>query len=307
MNTQGNRLQDYIDHEVNAGGVYLPIHAYGELPHINTSSEYQTNFDSSVHALATTMFKNSVPSVAPASGVITTPSYTSTTSSVSITVPSYTFKFADGSTVTTSSGTISISSGLSSGPWYINIYSDSSGALHYDVPFTAATTTTNMDPVSDGKFPIYQNYPFTCTSSGSGGGTIKPPPTGGCPATNQLIETLEAGLIEARTLKVGMHLKDPVSGWNIINSLEINPTTIWRIETKDNIITHVGSIGPGEFVAIDCENHRYVLPSVADVNDTHAIMLVDGSWCVVTELKIGDHIMPLQGENVGQIGHNYTY
>jgi len=137
--------------------------------------------------------------------------------------------------------------------------------------------------------------PVSGTGSGGGGGYGG----GGtqCPATYQPIETRERGFIRADELAIGDHLRDPFDGWNAVEKLETRPTIVYRITTDEEsvdvndthaVLTMVGDwrvvtdllpsvelmpilgeappivraverIGPGEYVAIMCERHRYVL------------------------------------------------
>jgi hypothetical protein len=50
---------------------------------------------------------------------------------------------------------------------------------------------------------------------------------GGCPATWQLIETLEHGYIPAEQVVKGMHLKG-IDGWNLVFDAETKTADIWR-------------------------------------------------------------------------------
>lgn len=79
-----------------------------------------------------------------------------------------------------------------------------------------------------------------------------------CPAVYQKLETREHGFIEAQQLVDGMHLRDPVSGWNMVLKVERKAGDLYRI------VTDVETI---------------------DVNDTHVVMTSDGEWIPVYDLQ----------------------
>ena len=127
-----------------------------------------------------------------------------------------------------------------------------------------------------------------------------------CPADYQLIETEEHGFIRADRLLAGMHLRDPNPGeWNKIFSVEKLPCELWRIVTELEVVdvnehhrvmltddtwrnvkelrpghlikgysvpavqvTDSYALGPGRFISINCERHRYVLGKQIGHNDS---------------------------------------
>jgi hypothetical protein len=110
----------------------------------------------------------------------------------------------------------------------------------------------------------------TRTTLNTGGG-------GGCPAAGQIIQTFERGFIEARELKVGMHLKDAKRGrWNKILFAEIRQADIYRIE-----------IGEETF----------------DVDESHLWPIGNDVWKAVNKFVTGDTVENAKGEfiSVGKV------
>jgi hypothetical protein len=94
-----------------------------------------------------------------------------------------------------------------------------------------------------------------------------------CPDVDQLItirgETDEMHIqVRAGDLEPGMCLLDPTGSWNLVYGMTVRPTIIWRIVT-------------------DVEEVR--------VNETHLVMLENGEWRLVTELKRGDIVKAPDG------------
>lgn len=92
---------------------------------------------------------------------------------------------------------------------------------------------------------------------------------GQCPAVHQQVETRELGFIRADRLIVGLHLRDPIEGWNAITRVETHGCDLYRIVTNFEEV---------------------------DVNDTHMVLRTDGAWVLVYELKEGDLIEAPRGQ-----------
>jgi len=87
---------------------------------------------------------------------------------------------------------------------------------------------------------------------------------GGCPAAWQLMYTKELGIIQAKDIKVGMHLKDAEHNvWNRVNVAYLQIAPIYRVD-----------IG-GE---------------VFDVDHSHQWYIGNDQWVKVTDLKVGDYV-----------------
>ena len=87
---------------------------------------------------------------------------------------------------------------------------------------------------------------------------------GGCPAAWQLIETKELGVVQAKYIREGMHLRDSEPNtWNRVNVAYLEIAPIYRID-----------IG-GEIFDVDHSHKWYV------GNDT---------WVKVTDIKSGDYV-----------------
>ncbi len=212
--------------------------------------------------------------VIPSAGITTVPSYTSTSSSITISVPAYTFTRSDGGTWSTPSTSPSPFTGLSASTtyhfniWYV-IATNTVVVTKYST--SALTPAQRAAAVADGLVPIYIDFPATTPASGSGSGGGGAGGGGGvqCPATHQQIETLERGFVRADELQIGERLRDPWQGWNVIEKLMVRPTVIYRITTDEESV---------------------------DVNDTHAVLSAQGDWRVVTDLRPGVELMPIPGE-----------
>lgn len=95
---------------------------------------------------------------------------------------------------------------------------------------------------------------------------------GGCPAVWQLMETKELGVIEARHIKVGMHLRDSVPGvWNRVNVAYIDVAPIYRVDIGGQVF---------------------------DVDHSHKWYLGNDQWVKVTDIKAGDFVKTTEGTNV---------
>jgi hypothetical protein len=218
--------------------------------------------------------QNAQGSIVPSAGITTVPSYTSTSSSLTLTIPSYAFKRADGGTWTTPSttpaafGSLSPSTTYHFNVWY-NIVANTVSVILYGT--SALTPAQRAACVADGQLPIYIDYSAVTPASGSGSGGGGSGGGGGmqCPAVHQMIETRERGFIRADELRVGDHLRDSFDGWNAIERLATLPTIVYRLTTDDESV---------------------------DVNDTHAVLDLRGFWRPITQLAIGTELAPLPGE-----------
>lgn len=95
---------------------------------------------------------------------------------------------------------------------------------------------------------------------------------GGCPAVWQLMETQELGVVEARHIKVGMHLKDSIPGrWNKVNVAYIDIAPIYRIDIEGQIF---------------------------DVDHSHKWYIGNEQWVQVTDIKSGDLVETTEGTKV---------
>lgn len=132
-------------------------------------------------------------------------------------------------------------------------------------PTPSVATVTVMCPISLTAWfftmgcPIPKKDPIVqqITELNNGGG-------GGCPAAWQLIQTKELGIVEAKHIKVGMHLRDSEPNtWNRVNVAYLQTAPIYRID-----------IG-GE---------------VFDVDHSHQWYVGNDQWKKVTDLKVGDYV-----------------
>jgi hypothetical protein len=95
---------------------------------------------------------------------------------------------------------------------------------------------------------------------------------GGCPAVWQLMETKELGVVEARHITVGMHLKDSVQGqWNRVNVAYIDVAPIYRIDIGGQVF---------------------------DVDHSHKWYIGQDRWIKVTDIKPGDCVENTDGIKV---------
>ena len=102
---------------------------------------------------------------------------------------------------------------------------------------------------------------------------------GGCPAVWQLMETKELGVVEARYITVGMHLKDSVPGvWNRVNVAYIDVAPIYRVDIDGQVF---------------------------DVDHSHKWYLGNDQWVKVTDIKAGDFVKTTEGTNVKVNSVNY--
>ncbi len=250
---------------ITNGGLVKVANATGEIPYANTSTEYQTNFNSSGLAQNTTMFNNlgiCINNTAGNPGY----SYTSTTTSISITIPASTYTRSDGSTASISSYSHTFSGLTASTGYYFDMWydtpSNSFGAAIYTSGAPSAAQKL-ADCYSEGRTPVNGGVYIVTPSSGTGSGSGAAG-SGGCPAEYQLIETQERGFIRADELELGMHLPHG-SEWVRINGLARLPAPIWRFTIRD----------PDG------------LEESFDVNDTHASLSESGEWVLVREMAPG--------------------
>jgi len=102
---------------------------------------------------------------------------------------------------------------------------------------------------------------------------------GGCPAVWQLMETKELGVVEARHITVGMHLRDSVPGvWNRVNVAYIDVAPIYRVDIDGQVF---------------------------DVDHSHKWYLGNDQWVKVTDIKTGDFVKTTDGTNVKVNSVNY--
>jgi hypothetical protein len=102
---------------------------------------------------------------------------------------------------------------------------------------------------------------------------------GGCPAVWQLMETKELGVVEARHITVGMHLRDSVPGvWNRVNVAYIDVAPIYRVDIDGQVF---------------------------DVDHSHKWYLGNDQWVKVTDIKAGDFVKTTEGTNVKVNSVNY--
>lgn len=247
---QGNRLQDYQDHEPNAN-------------YLNSSSP-MNNQGSLLNVSGTPVY-----------------SYSSTTTSITITVPSTTYKFTDNSSTVTPPQFSQTYSGLVANThYYFDIaYDIASNAYVVNGPSTAQYSSATMlqDCYRDGRVAIYANYGVTTPTSGTGGGTAGGGGGGGgsCPAAWQLIPTKEHGRIRADQIDIGNHIPGP-GGWVRVTELVPRVAPIWRytLERADGVIESF------------------------DVNDTHALQLASGEWAKVRDLYGGERLTDITGKGL---------
>lgn len=204
--------------------------------------------------------------------------YSSTTTSIQISIPATTYTRTDKSTVSVPSYSQTYSSLTASTTYHFDIYYDSKNNVFGSVSYgTVAPTSAQQlsDCYSDGRIGLYSNYTVTTPSTGTGGGAAGGGGGAGggnpCPAEWQLIETQELGKIRADELDIGMHIPGP-GGWVKITELTRLPAPIWRY-TLDN----------GEKIEF------------WDVNNTHALKNIYDEWQTVETLKIGDVIKCVRG------------
>jgi hypothetical protein len=96
--------------------------------------------------------------------------------------------------------------------------------------------------------------------------------TGGCPAVWQLMETKEIGIVEARYIKVGMHLRDSTPGhWNRVNVAYIDTAPIYRIDIGGQVF---------------------------DVDHSHQWYIGQDRWVKVTDIKVGDSVEDADGQKI---------
>ena len=130
----------------------------------------------------------------------------------------------------------------------------------------SVATVTILCPIEGTAWSFNVGCPVSQISDVGGDGG------GGCPAVWQLMETKELGVIEARHIKVGMHLRDSVPGvWNRVNVAYIDVAPIYRID-----------IG-GE---------------VFDVDHSHQWYIGQDRWVKVTEIKVGDYVEDVGGQKI---------
>ena len=123
-------------------------------------------------------------------------------------------------------------------------------------------------------FELYQlKCPVSSIPTTTGGGG------GGCPAVWQLMETKELGVVEARHITVGMHLRDSVPGvWNRVNVAYIDVAPIYRVDIDGQVF---------------------------DVDHSHKWYLGNDQWVKVTDIKTGDFVKTTDGTNVKVNSVNY--
>ena len=248
----------------NTGLVKLS-QANGDLPYANQSSEYQGNFYSTGLLKSTTLLNDlgiCINNTAGNPGY----SYTSTTTSITISIPSTTFTRSDLSTVTPSAYSHTFSSLTALTGYYFDMWYDAPsntlGAAIYAGGAPSAATIL-ADCYSAGRTVINGKVYIVTPGSGTGSGSGTPG-SGGCPADYQMVETQERGLIRADELEVGIHLPHGTE-WVRINGLERRPAPLWRYTVRDQ----------------DGDEESF------DVNDSHASMSESGEWILVRDMVPG--------------------
>lgn len=160
--------------------------------------------------------QGSIPPIGtPAASASSSYNSTTSTSSITVSVPAATFYLPDGTQISPVAWS-STSTGWSPGAvYYMTIaYSIANGYQVLYGPVTTAPNTQQSAQINgDGYYPITHSLQVTAatatntTSSGSGGGG------GTCPAVDQPILTKEHGLIPAGDIEPGMHLLGPDGEW----------------------------------------------------------------------------------------------
>ncbi|MHB8416414.1 MAG: Hint domain-containing protein, partial [Acidiferrobacteraceae bacterium] len=257
-----------LTNAITTGGLVKVANATGEILYANTSSEYQTNFNSAGLAQNTTMFNNlgiCINNTAGNPGY----SYTSTTTSISISIPASTYTNSDGSTVSVPSyahnfGGLAALTGYYFDMWH-DAPSNTFGAAIYAGGAPSAATVL-ADCYHEGRTPVNGKVYIITPSSGTGSGSGAAG-SGGCPAAYQVIETQERGLIRADEIEVGMHL--PLEDrWVRVNKRAKRLAPLWRYTIK----------------SASAEVRSF------DVNDTHAVFTSEREWVYAKDLKPGDSL-----------------
>ncbi len=121
--------------------------------------------------------------------------------------------------------------------------------------YTAIIDISDSKSGEDGySFELYQ---WKCSKPAASGG-------GGCPAVWQLMETKELGVVEARHIRVGMHLKDSEPGvWNRVNVAYIDVAPIYRVDIGGQVF---------------------------DVDHSHKWYMGDDNWKTVVDIREGDFV-----------------
>jgi hypothetical protein len=272
LNHSGKHLGNIADY----GSRFAAIEANADHTgtYANQTPTYQANFDSSGNLKKSTTL-NGQGSLLNVAG---TPvqSYSSTTTSITLSIPATTYRFTDNvTTVSVPAYNPAAWTGLTANTtYYFNLYYDTAsntfGAAFYGT--TPPTPAQQLaDCYRDGRVPLFPYYavatPISGTGGGAGGGTGHTPQ---CPADYQPIVTKERGPIRADALEVGMHTTGPL-GWVRITGLNRKPAPIWRYALTDGTTTESW-----------------------DVNDTHAVAGTLG-WRMVRDLKPGDTVLGQEG------------
>ena len=207
--------------------------------------------------------------------------YTSTATSITVTIPATTLTFTDNTTTISVPQLVTVFNGLTATTTYYAAIAVNIATSTYVLNTGGANTKISANLIQtfcyrDGLIAIYANLPCSTTAVGAqGGNNTTSPGSGGpsCPATYQLVETLEHGFIRADEVDIGMHLPggDPLT-WVRVNDATRMPTELWRYTITDDIVIES-----------------------FDVNDTHASKTLDGEWLKVCDMKPGDKLMGVHG------------
>lgn len=205
-------------------------------------------------------------------------SYSTTTTSITLTIPSTTFTRTDKSTGTVPAFSQTWSSLTPGATYYFDVYYDAINNVFVAVAY-GTTAPTNLqimaDNYTDGRVPISSSYSVTTPTSGTGGGSSPPvrPPIQACPADYQLVRSREREYVRADELEVGMHVPSPAGGWTRITALRVLPCEVYEL-------------------TLESQGRRETLA----VNDGHMVMAERGGWIVACEADAGMRVRTIDGD-----------
>lgn len=152
-------------------------------------------------------------------------------------------------------------------PYYNQIYQSSSFSARGT--YTAVFATSPSSTTLTGKITATLDKSVCYVAAPN---PIDQKEGGGCPAAWQSMETLERGFIPAREIEVGMHLRDPEPNvWNEVTVAYISRSPIYRTIIEGNIF---------------------------DVDSSHKWYVGNDNWKVVTDIKAGDILIGIRGEQL---------